>query len=192
MRLAGVLVVLFVLALTFLAACGDGGGEPAPTSTAPAPSPSPVETPFEGGREPVEKEVPSPQVAYLANVRTEEQELFDRVIFEFEGGSTGYRFQYVEPPIIEDPSGLPVEVGGNAFLQVVFFSASGVDLSEATPRITCCATEPQTGLTALVDLRKTGDFEATLSWVLGLDAEVDFQVTELSDPYRIVIDVGHP
>ena len=31
-----------------------------------------------------------------------------------------------------------------------------------------------------------------MTWVFGLSEEVDFGVSELQDPYRIVIDVAHP
>jgi hypothetical protein len=141
----------------------------------------------------VEKDVPSRQTAFLHDVRTgQHDDGFDRVTFEFEGGSTSYRVEYVQPPITEDPSDRPVDVEGNAFLKVVFFSATGVDLSGPTPRLSCCASEFTTGLPSLLDLRQTGDFEATLSWVLGLSEEVDFRVTELKGPYRIAIDVAHP
>jgi hypothetical protein len=33
-----------------------------------------------------------------------------------------------------------------------------------------------------------GDFEANLLWAIGLADPVDFRVTELSDPPRLVVD----
>ncbi len=177
--------LLMAAALIVFGACN--GGDSAPASPSPTGAP-----PFEGSRGPVEKEVPDPEIAFLADVRTAQQGGFDRVTFEFEDGSTGYRIEYVQPPITEDPSGRPIDIEGSALLRVVFFSATGVDLSGETPRVTCCASEVTTGLPSLIDLQQTGDFEATLSWVLGLREEVDFRVSELEDPYRIVIDVAHP
>ncbi len=137
--------IVAIVALTVLAACnGDGSTSATPTSDAiqPPPGPTVLEptniAPFEGTRGPEELQALYPEVAYLSDVRTgRHDEGFDRVTFEFEGGATGYRIEYVDPPITEDPSDLPVDIDGNAFLRVVFFSASAVDLSTETPRITC-------------------------------------------------------
>ncbi len=205
------LLTLFAtVALTVLAACnGDGSTPTTPTSDAIQPPPGPTvleststppdsvatSTPpaFQGSRGPEELQVLDPEVAYLSDVRTgRHDEGFDRVTFEFEGGTTGYRIEYVGPPITEDPSDLPVAIGGNAFLRVVFFTASAVDLSTDTPRVTCCVSVIMTGFPSLVDLKETGDFEATLLYVLGLSEEVDFRVGTLQNPYRIYIDVAHP
>jgi hypothetical protein len=181
-----------LMTATVLAACNGGdGGASGPAQPSPTDAPT-LATPFQGSREPIEVRPESPETAFLADVRTAEQEGFDRVVFEFDGGNTGYLIEYVEPPIKEDPSDLPVDIEGNAFLRVVFLSGTAVDLMGDEPRITCCASEFATGLPALVDLQNTGDFEATMTWVFGLSEEVDFGVSELQDPYRIVIDVAHP
>ncbi len=181
--------VLFVgIGLTVLAACGDGG----PTAPAAVPtSHLPVATP-EFGRQPIEEDGTGQSLALLVDVHTARQDGFDRVVFEFEDTLPGYRVRYVDPPITEDASDLPVEIQGNAFLRVVLFSATSVDLSGATPRQTCCRNEITTGLPALVDLQDAGDFEAVLTHVLGLSEEVDFRVFELGNPFRLVIDVAHP
>ena len=205
---------LFVLAaIVAFAACSGGDSTPAiPTTSEIRPPPGPTvldpiggppvatdvaatATPgdFEGTRGSEELRPLDPELAYLSDVRTgRHDEGFDRVTFEFEGGATGYRIEYVDPPIMEDPSDLPVAIDGNAFLRVVFFSASAVDLSTDTPRVTCCVSVIMTGFPSLVDLKETGDFEATLSYVLGLSEEVDFRVGTLQNPYRIYIDVAHP
>ena len=201
------------VAIVVLTACSGGDSAPAiPTTFEIRPPPGPTvldpigvppaatdtvatATPgdFGGTRGLTELQLLDPEVAYLSDVRTGlHDEGFDRVTFEFEGGATGYRIEYVDPPITEDPSDLPVEIDGNAFLRVVFFSASAVDLSTDTPRVTCCVSVIMTGFPSLVDLKATGDFEATLSYVLGLSEEVDFRVGTLQNPYRIYIDVAHP
>ena len=182
--------LLMTAAALVLAAC-NGGGASGPDQPSPTDAPSST-TPFQGSRGPIEVRPESPETAFLTDVRTAEQDGFDRVVFEFEGGSTGYLIEYVEPPIKEDPSDLPIDIAGNAFLRVVFLSGTGVDLMGEEVRITCCSSEFATGLPSLVDLQNAGDFEATMTWVFGLSEEVDFGVSELQDPYRIVIDVAHP
>ena len=200
--------LLVGVGLIALSACDGGDGATTPTATAPAGAtagptspPEPTDTPpsptsapaFEGTRGPLQKDVLYPEIALLTDVRTgRHDEGFDRVVFEFAGGSTSYIVEYVQPPITEDPSDLPVEIEGNAFLRVVFLSATAVDLSGATVRITCCASEITTGFPSLADLKNAGDFEATMLWVLGLREEVNFRVIELQNPYRIAIDVLHP
>jgi hypothetical protein len=130
--------------------------------------------------------------ALLTDVRVASHDGFDRVTFEFRDGDVpGYRVQFVDPPITADPSDNPVEIDGTAFLSVVMTPASGVDLSGETYE------EIYTGpdrigpadTTAIVELVLSGDFEAVLTWVVGLDAEAPFAVGTLLDPPRLVIDV---
>ncbi len=197
------------------AGCNDGGGTPATPTTADqatptvaatvpvvTPSPagalptataSPTAAPFEGTRGPVEEEatVPVPPGALLVDVRTGLQEGFDRIVFEFEEGLPGYRIEYVAPPIRGEFSGLPVEITGNAFLRVSFRSAAGFDPFTGEPTYDG-PLEIATGLSSLLEAERTGDFEAVLTWVLGLAEEVDFRVLELEDPFRVAIDVAQP
>ncbi len=165
-----------------------------PTATPPAAlTATPILAPFEGTRGPVEAEatVPVPPGALLVDVSTGLQEGFDRIVFEFEEGLPGYRIQYVEPPIRGEFSGLPVEIAGNAFLRVSFRSAAGVDPLTGEPTYEGPFEIP-TGLPSLLEAEGTGDFEAVLTWVLGLAEEVDFRVLELEDPFRVAIDVAQP
>ncbi len=164
------------------------GVTPAATATrSPTPSPTPV--PFDGTRGPVEAEG-APPTALLVDVRTGLQEGFDRIVFEFEEGVPGYRIAYVEPPITGEFSGLPVEIAGSAFLKVTFSVAAGFDPFTGEP--TYEGLEIPTGLPSLLEAERTGDFEGVLTWVLGLAEEVDFRVSVLEDPFRVVIDVAHP
>jgi len=125
----------------------------------------------------------------LIAVRSGRHEGFDRAVFEFRDGLPGYRIEYVKPPIIADPSGLPVQIAGNAFLQVRMEPAAGHDPNTGA---STAPIEVSTGLPSLVEMKRAGDFEAVLTWVLGLRAEVDFRVFELMEPFRLVIDVKHP
>ena len=44
------------------------------------------------------------------------------------------------------------------------------------------------GLARIAPIQAAGDFEATLTWVVGLRSEVPFRVQELQDPPRIEVD----
>lgn len=135
--------------------------------------------------------MPVPPGALLVDVRTGLHDEFDRVVFEFEGGIPGYQVAYVQPPILEDASGLPVEIGGRAFLQVRFNVAAAHDPATGEPTYDG-PFEIVSDMPSLVESQQTGDFEGYLTWVLGLTDAVDVRVTELEDPFRLAIDVSHP
>jgi hypothetical protein len=129
-------------------------------------------------------------VAQLTDVRVGEHEGFDRVVFEFRGTLPGYRVAYVQPPILQDASGLPVTIRGSAFVQARFSPATGFDFERSVPTYTG-PNEFRPDMPMLLEAERTGDFEAVLTWTLGLQRAVDFRVLELSDPPRVVIDVAH-
>jgi len=126
------------------------------------------------------------------NIVTGEMEEFDRITFEFEDGLPGYRIEYVEPPITEDASGLPVEIEGGAFLRISFLGAAGSDPFTGIPTYTG-PFEIASGQPALLESERTGDFEGVLTWVLGLAEAVDFRIITLESPsFVVAIDVAHP
>lgn len=134
------------------------------------------------------------RISLLTAVEAGRHEGFDRVVWTFDGDVPAYRVAYVERPITEDGSGAPIEVRGDATLQIILTPASGTDLSgedvrtvyEGPDRIDGSAS----GTAVVEEVVLTGDFEATLSWVIGLDRQAPFAVTELSDPTRVVIDIA--
>ncbi|MGY1883999.1 hypothetical protein ACI799_01685 [Blastococcus sp. SYSU DS0753] len=132
--------------------------------------------------------------AYLTDVRAAGHEDFDRFVLEFEGEEVpSYRVGYVEPPITEDGSGREIAVAGSAFLEVRVSPASGVDLSGDEPRETYTGRDQITapGGQVISEAVQTGDFEAMLTWTIGLEEHVPFGVATFSDPARLVVDVLH-
>jgi hypothetical protein len=203
-RIRGAVVcAIGIFALSF-GACDDDEAEPSPsttgtpaesaTATARTATASPTAEPFSGGREPVEGaasgELPLGG-ALLVDVRVAEQADFDRITFELEGGLPGYSIQYVDPPIIADASGLEVEIDGSAFIQIRMEPAAGHDPNTGNETYTG-PLELKPALPSLLEAERTGDFEGVLNWALGLSEEVDFRVTALDGPPRLVVDVGHP
>lgn len=134
--------------------------------------------------------------ALLKTVRVGRNPGFERIVFEFAGTSVpGYRIQWVDGPILADGSGEPVDVDGEAFLEMIMEPASGVDLS--APQLTIVYDGPDripvAGQTVLItDLVRTGDFEAVLSWAAGTTEKVPFRVLRLTSPTRIVVDLQTP
>lgn len=201
-----ILFAAVVLISAMFLACGDDDDDdeptasPSPTSTVATQSaepsatgqgtPTATEAPFEGARDRVEKDVPVvPPVAVQVDIRYAEHSDFDRVVFDFEENMPGYVIEYVEPPILADGSGNEVEIGGDAFLQIRFLAAQAHDEAGNS---TIDQREIIPGLDSILELENTGDFEGQVTWVFGLPEELDFRVIELTDPTRVVVDVGRP
>jgi hypothetical protein len=206
------LVVVALTGLATLPACGDDDDPEAGSSTSatsatseattttagpdPTDPSAPPTTSTSGGIDPMDDADTEPESAeaeagmtLLVDVRTGRHEGFDRITFEFDGPLPGYLVEYVEPPITEDGSGDTVEIAGDAFLSMRFEPASGFDMEAGEASYTGPKVVPGNGTSVLDEVVRTGDFEAVLTWVAGLSDRVDFRVTTLPDPSRVVVDV---
>jgi hypothetical protein len=164
------------------------------TTTAPATTTEPAAVPGPPfSTAPATGRALSTRLALLTDVRLGRHEGYDRIVFEFLPGSRpGYRIRYVRPPIIEDASGRVVQVDGDAFLSIRMEPASGFDL---TGELGEAYTGPMriagssAGTEVIVEVVRTGDFEAVLNWVAGVDGRLPFRAQRLAGPPRIVVDV---
>jgi Putative peptidoglycan binding domain len=110
------------------------------------------------------------------------------VVFDFDGPPPGHRVEYVDQ-VFQDGSGEPVPLRGRAFLQAVMTPAAAHDDAGAP---TFPGPVPSvSNLAALRDLVDAGDFEAVLTWGIGVAARTPFRTLRLSNPSRIAIDVTH-
>jgi hypothetical protein len=192
---------LVAVALLALSGCGESdngskpGAQPPPATTTTVPTTDTTGgiDPLEGaGTDPVEGEATGAETALLERVAIGRHEGFDRVVFQFRDGLPGYRVEYVEPPLREDGSGNVVQVKGNAFVVVRMEPASGFDLTtgegvmvyKGPKRIDGAAT----GTSVVREVVRTGDFEAVLSWAVGLEERVDFRVRTATSPSRLIVD----
>lgn len=199
-------VALAVATSLLLGACGDDPDDvevSAPTDTSTSTtaaggsdttggtSTTTTTAPFDGTTGPVEASYEGTEIAHLTDVRVGHHEGFDRVVFEFRTESVpGYRISYVEPPIREDGSGNEVEVDGRHFVEVRMNPASAYDLEADEPVYEGpqSFTAAETGTVVIAEVTDVGDFEAYLTWAVGLRSEVPFRVTALEGPARLVID----
>lgn len=187
-------LVAFLLAVSCARPTGAPPPSPSPgTEPPPSPSGQPVCDRAEGGGEGI--------FTHLTAVRVGTHEGFDRITFQFRAppGSPGgegvprYLIRRVEPPLTRDPSDLPMSVDGDAFLQIVFLGASGVDLSGPTVvEVYRGPKELRPGFPVLLEAEEQGDFEATLAWILGLSGRACWHVTELAGPTRVAVDLLRP
>jgi hypothetical protein len=186
-------------------ACGDSetGSEtataPATTGTAPPPATTGTTTGNDGidpleeaGTDPVSAPAEGTEIALHERLALARHEGYDRVVFQFRNGLPGYRVEYVEPPLHEDGSGARVEIEGRAFVLVRMEPASGFDLATGEGELVYTGPRRISGAdagTSIVrEVVRTGDFEAVLSWAIGLEDRVDFRVLTLDGPPRLVVD----
>ncbi|HBL28377.1 MAG TPA: hypothetical protein DD490_16205 [Acidobacteria bacterium] len=126
------------------------------------------------------------QAIVLRDVRTGDQQVFDRVVFEFEGPKLPrYEVELVKQPAA-CASGAAVKVAGRAFLQVRLTPARAHNDAGAP---TVATLQRTVRLPVIREIRETCDYEGVVIWVVGLAARKSHRVLELEEPARLVIDV---
>ena len=196
------LAVLGAVLATLVVASGCGGSaqpqtEPpaagSTTVTAPARTSTATDPLAGSGMSIVAGAASATGTALLERVAIGRHEGYDRVVFQFRDDVVpGYRVEYAAPPFAEDGSGDPISVQGKAFVAVRMEPASGFDLNTGQGELVYKGPKRIEGATAgtsvVRELVRTGDFEAVLGWVIGLDEKVDFRVTTAASPPRLIVD----
>jgi hypothetical protein len=135
------------------------------------------------------------ETMYLTNVTLSAQEdCSESVVFDFEkqAPGPGYEVSYqpAETAKVEDGSGDPVDIRGDAFLVVKLTPAmtAKVDGDQVTKTYT--GPNRLTLLTgsAIQDGVKTGDFESVVTWVIGLDKKRPFTTSATDSQLVVEID----
>jgi hypothetical protein len=191
--------MLLLVAGVGAAGCGNSSHstEPSPprpsagttTVTAPATTTEPTDTLPGAGTSPVVAPATAKGTSLLDRVAVGRHAGYDRVVFQFRtDGLPGYRVEYVQPPLKEDGSGNPVNVAGNAFVLVRMEPASGFDISSGEGELVYKGPKRLPGASVVKEVVRTGDFEAVLSWAIGLESKVPFRVTTADSPSRLIVD----
>ena len=118
--------------------------------------------------------------ANVVAIRTSTHPGFDRLVFQFQSRSPGYRVRYVRQ-VLQDASGLPIPLKGSRFLSISFSPA----------RVTAAPGNLTPAFPVLREVAKAGDFEQVVSYGAGLAKQRPFRVFALKAPPRIVIDIAH-
>jgi hypothetical protein len=177
-----------------LVACSRGddrqnAGARSPEASTPAPTPCSVQ---DGSLEPQRSDT-TPPTAPLTDVRYSTEEC-PRIVFEFEDHEPAYAVEYAKPPFSECGSGEPISTEGwraDAFLVVRLEPSGSADLSKPdAPQTYDGPRDIDVGGRILKHLKVSCDFEAVVTWIVGLDARHEFSVFTLDDPSRIVIDIS--
>jgi hypothetical protein len=126
----------------------------------------------------------------LTSIRIAPHADFDRVVLQFDG-TARYGVRYVQQ-LTRDPSGAPVHLDGGAFLEVTLQGATLDDSFQGGTRTYTGPEQVAPALTAVREVAVTGDFEAVLSFGIGVQEKTGFRTLALSGPSRLVIDIAHP
>jgi hypothetical protein len=124
----------------------------------------------------------------VVNLRVGEHVHFDRVVIDVRGGLPGRTIRYVHQ-LRYDGSGARVPLHGRRFVNVTLYPAAA-----HKPDGTSAYRGPQLQQYSMPVLRGvafTGDFEGYVSFGIALRRHVDFRVSVLHSPNRIVIDFPH-
>jgi hypothetical protein len=162
--------------------------EPTAKSANAEPTQQPTAQPFEGGTDPVVAPPSSNEVATVVDVRAAVHGGFDRIVFEFAGDEVpGYKVEYVDAAAACG-SGEPVVLPGPATLSVELRPAAAHDDDGES---TVDVSEIELGGGAITKAESTCDFEAIVVWAVGMTGERPFNVFELGEPARLVIDIAN-
>lgn len=125
----------------------------------------------------------------LRAVRSGRHAHFDRVVIEFDGDAVpGYHIAYIDRPATQCGSGDAVEIAGDGLLEVRLEPARA-HTEEGKPTIQ--RRERSFRYPVLRELQLTCDFEAMVTWVLGVATPNPYRVQEFKNPPRLVLDVKH-
>ena len=129
----------------------------------------------------------TPTISTLVAIRAahhpEAARAYDRVVFEFTGPVPLLRIEYVKE-LIGDGSGLPIPIAGRAILLVQLTPAYAHDLqgqASAPARM-----KPKLPLAKEVVC--SGDFEAVVTYGIGVSRKAETRILTMNNPDRLVID----
>ncbi len=193
------------LGLLVVSGCGGTTAEqPATTATSTTGHASTTTTssttscPSFGGGTATQSSAAKPsKTMLLTAVQASSDGCTDRIVFTFRpaaGQQPGYTVGYrtAEEAQTQDASGKFIPIAGKSFLVIRFEPAATADLTGATPVFTYTGPWKFTpsGTRYTRELAKTGDFEAVLTWGIGLSEERPFTVSSSGSPASVTIEIG--
>jgi hypothetical protein len=191
-RLAATVVLAFALA-----GCGGKSSDEQAASTQPTSPPTATATTsycLAVGTSMSPQKSSSTETLYLTHIALKSDDCISTVSFELEPEAQvlGYDVSYQpgDTAKIEDGSGNPVEIAGNAFLVVKLTPAmtAKIDGDQVTKTYTGPNRLP--GTDPITEVVKTGDFEGVVTWVVGLDRKLPFSAEVRADTLDVVIDTS--
>lgn len=135
------------------------------------------------------------ETMYLTDVEVEIEDCVERITFKFEESEPGpgydVSYQPADVATKQDGSGKPIAIDGENFLVVRMFPAmtARIDGEDVKPTYEGPRSIPRPEDASMIEqLAQTGDFEAQVTWAIGLDAEHPFTVTASDD--ELVVEIS--
>ncbi|MEV6134839.1 hypothetical protein AB0L63_01965 [Nocardia sp. NPDC051990] len=186
-------MVLLVAAAMVLVGCGDGGSGSNTTTTAPTTTGTLTDAQGTAPRDALPKRgTPSNDAGLtVTGIRIGHHAGFDRVVYELGGtGTPGWIVQYTEQAI-QDGSGKVVDVAGRSILEVQITGSAYPFDNGVTPY---SGPDPVTDPSApmIAGVYRSGVFEGTTQSFIGVTTDHPaFEISAMSDPTRLVIDIAN-
>ena len=165
-----------------------------PTTTRPAPTsvPTPVVSPPAFACGAIVGRPGSVPVARISGMAAANEAGIGRISFTFRADGNVAAIPQVEvrpavPPFTKDPSGLPLDVAGTAFVVVTLQGGTALD-AEYNPTYQG-PFDFTPGGSPIVEVRRAGDFEAVSSWVVGLTGPPCVRILPPDGSDRLVIEI---
>ena len=161
------------------------------TTTTAATSTTTTTRPFEGSTARVELPLPAStqEVVSHTDLTVTSAGGEQRITFGFDGALPGAVVEYVDRPVREAGSGDEVAVAGEAVLSIRFEPASSAVLDGEEVTRTYTGPNRVAGSGTVLEVVRTGDFEALYEWAAGLSSEVPFRVEADRDDGTVTIVV---
>lgn len=134
---------------------------------------------------------PTGDMAHLAGVRLAGEDGYDRLVLAFTDRVPGYTIGYQPLPARQDASGFEIPLpGATTVLHLSLTPATAAGWGGGPP--TYSGPGRLTADTrSVTEVKIAGDFEAVLTWVMGVRTQEPFRVQVLDGPPRLVVDVAH-
>jgi hypothetical protein len=124
-------------------------------------------------------------VPRLVSVTAASHRGYDRVVWTFQGPLPSRRTVRYVPQLLGDASGLPIRLAGAATLQVTMSQA----VAHTPAGTSTAARRLVVGLPNVIEIAQSGDFEAVVTYGVGLAKAQHYHLFTLTNPSRVVLDV---
>lgn len=122
----------------------------------------------------------------LTSIRAARHPGFDRLVFQFRGRVPAHRSATYVKHVRADGSGHLVRIKGKAKMLVRFYFANGHNDHGTS---TFGPARRTFNLPGIIQVVNVGDFEAVLTFGVGVSRHAPFHMFKLTNPSRVVIDI---
>mgnify|MGYP002719598673 CR=1 FL=1 len=178
--------VISAAALAACTACGGADGTGARQTMMGTSSTTQLQPLGTAEMSPKTQRPSAPAQLIVTGVRVGTHEGFDRVVVDLEGqGEPGWFVDYTSTPM-QETTGQPLQVAGNAFLNI---NVDGTVTPYEVGKDIQATVEKAGDTGNVVDVVNAGTSQGRSQVVVGLRSELPYSVQVLDEPTRLVVDI---